>query len=87
MTEHGRFEIRAVNQDDPDEVYEWCFGTCRNQDLKFLAEFHGARRPDREAVVVALVRGLPQQVREAGRRGCMDGFRARDEDAGLSLPD
>ena len=87
MTEHGRFEIRAVNEHDPNEVYGWCFRTCRNQDLKFLADFHEARRPDREAVVVALVRGFPQAVREAGRRGCMDGFRAGDEDAGLSLSD
>jgi hypothetical protein len=75
-----RYTIERLNDDDPEEVYEWAFGSCRVAPMNALTAMAGSPDASREEIVGAVARKFPEASRDAARAGCRAGFAARDAD-------
>ena len=72
------FEIRQLDEDDPQAVHAWAFGMCRDASMETLGVGLDVDSPSPEAVIADLVEDLRGESRKAAERGCWDGLAARN---------
>lgn len=70
------FAVNALDEHDPDAVYEWALGSCERAPLAALADDVGAD-PTVESILHRLPLTFPEQTRDAALRGCRAGFERR----------
>lgn len=74
MTTPSRsFTIRKVRTDDPDDAFDYGYGTCLDNSIEAMAsEYQAAADP--AAIGAAIARDFPPSTRAAVQDGCVAGF-------------
>lgn len=75
-----QYRIEPLKDDDPDEVYEWAFGSCRLAPMGAFMAMAGSPDASPEEIVEAVASEFPPASRDAARAGCRAGLAARDAD-------
>jgi hypothetical protein len=71
-----RFVVSVLDESDPEAVYEWTLGSCRDAPMEALALEVGAE-PDAESILMRLPLTFPPETRDAAHRGCEEGLKLR----------